>query len=97
MECVDNEARDSISELKGAFRELASDYWGPNKTNGRRSIIDDHERRIDALETYNIKCEEGKNVKKQMGKKNSATLGQWLTFSGIVLSCATSFAIALLK
>jgi hypothetical protein len=30
---------DNISKLWGAFRELAADYWGPNKDNGRRSEI----------------------------------------------------------
>lgn len=40
----------SISKLWGAFRELAADYWGPTKTNGLRSRVDDHEERLDELE-----------------------------------------------
>lgn len=78
MECVDNEARDNIGHLWGAFRELAADYWGPDKSNGRRAIIDDHEKRIDSLETHRIKCEEGDTM--QMHYHTIDSLGNfyWL-------------------
>jgi hypothetical protein len=97
MEHVDNEAREGIGKLWGAFRELASDYWGPNKTNGKRSMIEDHEQRIDALETDKIKCEEEKKMQNKVGEKNVVSRGQWLTFVAVLLSCATSFAIAIIK
>jgi len=97
VECVDNEARDNIGHLWGAFRELAADYWGPDKSNGRRAIIDDHEKRIDSLETYRIKCEEGERMKGKMGERSIVSRGQILTFIGILISCATSFAIAIIK
>ena len=32
-------AREQIGKLWGELRELASDYWGPNRDNGRRSTI----------------------------------------------------------
>lgn len=40
----------TVSKLWGAFRELATDYWGPNKDNGKRSLVLEHEQRLDALE-----------------------------------------------
>ena len=39
MESIDSTAREDIGKLWGAFRELAIDYWGPNRDNGRRSEV----------------------------------------------------------
>jgi len=38
-EVIDSQAREDIGKLSGAFRELAVDYWGPNRDNGRRSEV----------------------------------------------------------
>lgn len=86
-----------VNKLQGAFLELASDYWGPNKTNGKRSMIEDHERRLDCLETDKIKSEEEKKMQNKIGERNVVSRGQWLTFVAVLLSCATSFAIAIIK
>jgi len=38
-ESVDSQAREDIGKLYFRFGELATDYWGPTKTNGKRSEI----------------------------------------------------------
>jgi len=38
-EVIDSQAREDVGKLWGAFRELAVDYWGPNRDNGRRSEV----------------------------------------------------------
>jgi hypothetical protein len=40
----------TVSKLWGFVREIATDYWGPNKDNGKRSMVLDHEKRLDSLE-----------------------------------------------
>lgn len=40
----------TVSKLWGAFRELAADYWGPDKTNGVRSRALATITKIDELE-----------------------------------------------
>lgn len=47
---ADTEARDRISKLYTEHRELAADYWGPDKLNGKRSIIAELCNRVDDLE-----------------------------------------------
>lgn len=42
----------SIGKLWTALTELASDYWGPNKNNGLRSVVREHEKRLDGLEQW---------------------------------------------
>jgi hypothetical protein len=49
-EFVDEKARDQNAETSAFVRELAVDYWGPDRTNGRRSQIAEHESRLDSLE-----------------------------------------------
>jgi hypothetical protein len=39
-----------VTKLSRDFSALSMDYWGPNKDNGRRSEIAEHERRIDSME-----------------------------------------------
>ena len=46
----DTEARDRIAKLYTEHRELAADYWGPDKTNGKRSVIVELCTRVDDLE-----------------------------------------------
>ena len=41
---------EKISKLWGAFRELAADYWGPDRGNGVRSEVKRLAERFDALE-----------------------------------------------
>jgi len=48
---ADNEARDRIAKLYTEHRELAADYWGPDKNNGKRSAIADLCIRIGGLES----------------------------------------------
>lgn len=50
-ECIDVEARDRIAKLYTEVRQHSMDYWGPDKTNGKRSEIDDLTGRVDAIET----------------------------------------------
>ena len=38
-EIIDSQAREDIGKLYFRFGELATDYWGPTKTNGKRSEI----------------------------------------------------------
>jgi len=38
-EVIDSQAREDIGKLYFRFGELATDYWGPTKTNGKRSEI----------------------------------------------------------
>jgi len=38
-ESVDSQAREDVGKLYFRFGELATDYWGPTKTNGKRSEI----------------------------------------------------------
>lgn len=42
----------AIGKLWTALTELSSDYWGPNKNNGTRSIVREHEKRLDGLEQW---------------------------------------------
>jgi hypothetical protein len=49
-EAVDPWAREQIGKIWSAHRELAADYWGPNRDNGRRSEIADNTRRIQVVE-----------------------------------------------
>ncbi|MGD9938608.1 MAG: hypothetical protein AB7T74_02280 [Clostridia bacterium] len=48
---ADSEARDRIAKLYTEHRELAADYWGPDKTNGKRSVVNELCVRMDTLET----------------------------------------------
>lgn len=50
-ECVDQEARDRIAKIWTEIREHATDYWGPDKQNGRRSVIGELCERLDILES----------------------------------------------
>lgn len=59
-------ARQQIGKLWGAHRELASDYWGPDRNNGRRSEIRDMDARLSALEVARI--ENGAAAKSEAGK-----------------------------
>ena len=47
---ADTEARDRIAKLQTEHRELAADWWGPNKDNGKRSVVIELCSRVDALE-----------------------------------------------
>jgi hypothetical protein len=47
---ADTEARDRIAKLYTEHRELAADYWGPDKKNGRRSVVAELCTRVDTLE-----------------------------------------------
>jgi len=38
-ECTDSKARADIGKIQVWLGELAMDYWGPTKTNGRRSEL----------------------------------------------------------
>ena len=49
-EAVDTEARDRIAKLYTEHRELAADYWGPHKSNGRRSMVTDIDCRLVEIE-----------------------------------------------
>jgi hypothetical protein len=49
-ESIDVYAREQIGKLEAAHRELAADYWGPDRSNGRRSQVSEHEDRLDNLE-----------------------------------------------
>lgn len=49
-EIIDTEARDRIAKLWTEIREHAADYWGPDKTNGKRSEVVDIGKRLDHLE-----------------------------------------------
>jgi hypothetical protein len=51
-EVIDSEARDRIAKLYTEHRELAADYWGPDKSNGKRSIVVDLCDRVDTLEGH---------------------------------------------
>ena len=50
-ECVDQEARDRIAKLWTAHEQHATDYWGPDKANGKRSELVDISKRLDPIET----------------------------------------------
>lgn len=50
METIDHEARDRIAKLWTEFRELSSDYWGPNRDNGKRSDLIDIKNRLSEAE-----------------------------------------------
>ena len=50
QECVDSEARDRIAKIWTEIREHATDYWGPDKQNGKRSEVVDLGDRVDAIE-----------------------------------------------
>lgn len=47
---IDTWAREQIGKMGGDFRELASDYWGPDRRNGRRSEIVELRQRVEGLE-----------------------------------------------
>jgi hypothetical protein len=49
-ECIDSEARDRISKIWTELREHATDYWGPDKQNGKRSVVGELVKRVDAIE-----------------------------------------------
>jgi len=49
-DCVDSEARDRIAKIWTELREHSTDYWGPDKTNGKRSEIVDLSDRVGTLE-----------------------------------------------
>lgn len=40
----------NVSKLWGAFRELAVDYWGPDKTNGLRSRVVEVTEQVNELD-----------------------------------------------
>jgi len=50
-EGIDSQAREDVGKLRGSFRELAMDYWGPTKTNGRRSELAAVVSDVDDLKT----------------------------------------------
>ena len=50
-ENADQLARRDLSRLCSDFRELASDYWGPDKGNGKRSVVIEHDKAIADLKT----------------------------------------------
>lgn len=47
---IDSWSREQIGKLWGDHRELASDYWGPDRRNGRRSELIDVRHRVETLE-----------------------------------------------
>lgn len=49
--CIDQEARDRIAKLQALFEQHSTDWWGPDKTNGKRSELVDVTKRLDDLET----------------------------------------------
>jgi hypothetical protein len=49
-ECIDEEARDRIAKLWTEVRAHAMDYWGPDKTNGKRSEVVSLSDRVTNLE-----------------------------------------------
>jgi CHASE3 domain sensor protein len=49
-ENVDTFARQEIGRLWVELRSLEVDYWGPDKTNGERSEVRQHNERLDKLE-----------------------------------------------
>ena len=49
-ECVDQEARDRIAKIWTEIREHATDYWGPDKQNGKRSEVVELGNRVDIIE-----------------------------------------------
>ncbi len=50
MEAIDNIARDRISNLEKKVEQHATDYWGPDMTNGKRSEVVDLVHRVDMVE-----------------------------------------------
>jgi hypothetical protein len=57
-ECVDSEARDRIAKIWTELREHSTDWWGPDKTNGKRSEIVDLGDRVNTLEKNFKHCED---------------------------------------
>jgi hypothetical protein len=49
-ECIDQEARDRIAKLWTAHEQHATDYWGPDKANGKRSEVIELVQRMDEME-----------------------------------------------
>ena len=49
-DCVDSEARDRIAKIWTELREHATDYWGPDKQNGKRSELVDIGERMTEVE-----------------------------------------------
>ena len=49
-ECIDHEARDRVAKLWTAFEQHSTDWWGPDKTNGKRSELVDVTKRLDTIE-----------------------------------------------
>jgi len=50
LEMIDTEARDRIAKIWTELREHAADYWGPDKTNGKRSEVVSLGQRVSTLE-----------------------------------------------
>lgn len=50
MEVVDNVARASIAKLEQKVERHATDYWGPDMTNGKRSEVVGLVGRVDDIE-----------------------------------------------
>jgi hypothetical protein len=48
--CVDLEARKDLAELRSEVRQHSTDWWGPDKTNGKRSEVIELVDRVDDLE-----------------------------------------------
>jgi len=65
-DCVDSEARDRIAKIWTELREHSTDYWGPDKQNGKRSEIVSMSTRMSDVE---------KKIKHYEDTRESSCLG----------------------
>jgi len=57
-ECIDKDARDRIAKLWTEVTSHAMDWWGPDKTNGKRSEVVELVERVDEIEKTVTSCME---------------------------------------
>ena len=49
--CTDHDVRQRVTELEVAFQQHATDWWGPDKQNGKRSELVSTQARLGKLES----------------------------------------------